>query len=500
MEQRPLLQNSGRTKSSIHYNKLKQKTMLVRVLLVLGVLSLFSCGIWLLNMNNVTLEENEWIKDMKELKTTSEACQQHIIHIPQEEYVERQRKLASTLISEGAQAYIIEPSATMTYYTNMTWSRTERPFLIVFTLNHQEAPNHPLDMTIITPLFEQTRAQVELKRANLSPHINIQMVPWIEHGNVYDTLKTVLNEKLNRSISISSQKAEEEKEKEKDNDYTFFIEPTTRLFISEGIQQSFSHELIHIKGASLAIQQLRMVKSTNEINIMRCANQLTELAIRKVKHHIKVGMTENQIANLMTDALENYVGLTNTWVVALIDANAALPHGNPASIHQVHDLSLVLIDTGGELYGYQSDTTRTFFISDNNNNEENEDQKQMNTTIVNAWYTVHQAQATVLATIQKGQSCAQVDLTARHVIEKDGLGEFFTHRLGHGIGLEMHEEPYMNQGNTNCFLQPGFTFSVEPGVYVTNEFGIRLEDIVVVNQEGHLEVLTNGLAQNPWTL
>ncbi|KAI9300099.1 peptidase M24, structural domain-containing protein [Cunninghamella echinulata] len=473
-ESSPLLHKNERNKT-IHWNKLKQKTMLFRVLLVFGLLAAFTCGVWILNKEQETYEETDWLSDMNDLKRQSDKCKQHITRIPQQEYIERQQKLATTLRSEGVQAYIMEPSATMTYYTNMTWSRTERPFLILFTLNEKSSTND-LDMTIITPLFEQTRAQVELKRANLSPQIPIKMVPWVEHGNVFETIRSVLDQHQATSLSI---------------------EPTTRLFIEKGIQQALTDKKYEINMASLAIQRLRMAKSTNEINIMRCANQLTELAIRKVKRHIKIGMTEQQISSLMTDALENYVGLVETWVVSLIDENAALPHGNPEIIHQVHDLSVVLIDTGGELYGYQSDTTRTFFISKDNDDN---NKKKMNSTIEKAWYTVHQAQVDVLTTIQEGDSCAHVDLTARHVIEKDGLGDAFTHRLGHGIGMEMHEDPYMNQGNTECILQPGFTFSVEPGVYLPNEFGIRLEDIVFVNQQGRLELLTNGLAQNPWTL
>jgi Xaa-Pro aminopeptidase len=123
-----------------------------------------------------------------------------------------------------------------------------------------------------------------------------------------------------------------------------------------------------------------------------------------------------------------------------------------------------------------------------------------NQTIEDAWYLVRRAQENVLNRVGSGTSCAQVDLTARQIIDKAGYGDYFGHRLGHGIGLQMHEKPYMNQGNVDQYLVPGMTFSVEPGIYVTNEFGIRLEDIVVVSEDGKLELLTKGLAQNPWTL
>jgi Xaa-Pro aminopeptidase len=123
-----------------------------------------------------------------------------------------------------------------------------------------------------------------------------------------------------------------------------------------------------------------------------------------------------------------------------------------------------------------------------------------NQTIEDAWYLVRRAQENVLNRIGNGMTCAQVDLTARHVIEEGNFGKYFTHRLGHGLGLQMHENPYMNQGNTEQYLAPGMVFSVEPGIYITNEFGIRLEDPVFVREDGKLELLTNGLAQNPWSL
>jgi Xaa-Pro aminopeptidase len=184
-----------------------------------------------------------------------------------------------------------------------------------------------------------------------------------------------------------------------------------------------------------AIVKLRMVKSTSEIDIMRCANTVTELAIRTVRPHIKVGMTEFDIQNVMTNALE-VAGLTKTWVLALIDENAALPHGS-SSNKKVTKHSTVLIDTGGEFLGYQSDVTRTFFTGKRGHNQ----------TIEDAWYLIRRAQENVLNRVESNMTCAEVDYTARHIIEEGGYGKYFTHRLGHSSGLEMHENPYMNKGN-----------------------------------------------------
>ncbi|KAI8384301.1 peptidase M24, structural domain-containing protein [Radiomyces spectabilis] len=398
----------------------------------------------------------------KDFASLKDYCN-HVQPIQPLEYVSRQKKLAETLKREGARAFIMEPGATMSYYTNIDWSLSERPFLVILRID-DDLPTG-LNMTIVTPAFEATRARENLDQAKLPPQIEPSIVEWREEDSPYDAVGTVLNETIHK----------------------VFMETDVRLFIFDGVSKVLGNDAVEV--SSKAIRTLRMVKSKAELDILRCVNHATELAIRKVRHHVRVGMTENDIADLMESALHT-AGLTNTWVLALIDENAAFPHGEPGKTKRVTKDSTVLIDTGGELLGYQSDTTRTFFLGP----------EGFNKTIEDAWYTVRRAQEKVLNQAAAGMPCAEVDLTARHVIDEAGYGQYFTHRLGHGIGMEMHEEPYMNQGNTDQILEPGFTFSVEPGIYVAREFGIRLEDIVVVNQEGKLELLTSGLAQNPWSL
>lgn len=349
----------------------------------------------------------------------------------------------------------------MVYYTNIEWGLTERAFMIVLQLNETEPTG--IHTTIITPAFEATRAKENLKLAHLPDSIQPSLVEWLEYESPFASLPQLLP---------SSQRV--------------IVEQNARLFIYQGVTESLKAK---VDMAPRSIRMLRMIKSSAELDIMRCANTVTELAIRTVRPHIKIGMTEFDIQKVMTKALTE-AGLTNTWVLALVDQNAALPHGSSSEQRVTKD-STVLIDTGGEFLRYQSDVTRTFFMGQRGTN---------NQTIEDAWYLVRRAQENVLNRTGAGMNCAQVDLTARHVIEKGNLGDYFTHRLGHGLGLEMHEEPYMNQGNKDQYLAPGMTFSVEPGIYVTHEYGIRLEDPVVVRQDGKLELLTIGLAQNPWTL
>ena len=128
-----------------------------------------------------------------------------------------------------------------------------------------------------------------------------------------------------------------------------------------------------------------------------------------------------------------------------------------------------------------------------------ENPKQFNGTITEAWYTVKEAQSAVVKKATVDLPCAEVDTIARQIIEKANYGSYFKHRLGHGIGLEGHEQPYLVQSNTAQSLKPGMTFSVEPGIYIPHQFGIRLEDIAVMTKNG-IELLSGGLANSPWDL
>ncbi|KAI9253621.1 RIO1 family-domain-containing protein [Sporodiniella umbellata] len=322
----------------------------------------------------------------------------------------------------------MEGGATMRYYTNIDWELTERPFLVLLSRNSSLPTG--IHMTLVAPMFELTKAKERLGQANLPETIHTNLVSWNEHESPFIPVQSLMP---NGSL---------------------LVESNVRLFIYEGLAQ----HLQLVQMAPVSIRQLRMIKSPAELALLRCANALTEQAIGAMRPYVKIGMTEQDLQSLQTRALVA-AGLSNTWVLALVDEHAALPHGD-SSEKKVKKDSVVLIDTGGELRGYQSDMTRTFFMAD----------RGFNQTIQDAWYLVQKAQKAVLAETKAGYTAAQVDLTARSVINKASYGRYFTHRLGHGIGMEMHEEPYMNKGNTELILKPGMTFSVEPGVYITNEF------------------------------
>jgi Xaa-Pro dipeptidase len=189
-------------------------------------------------------------------------------------------------------------------------------------------------------------------------------------------------------------------------------------------------------------------------------------------------MREAEFAELVR-AAQRAAGLEGVWVLALFGPNAAYPHGTPEGRGLVEG-DLLLVDTGGFLHGYASDITRTWAFPDATAID---DERRR------AWQAVHDAQSAALEQIRPGVRCAEVDAAARRVIAAAGFDPdygVFTHRLGHGIGMEVHEAPYLVRGAEHR-LEPGNTMSNEPGIYLPGGFGIRLEDIVAVG-EGEAEV------------
>jgi Xaa-Pro dipeptidase len=166
-------------------------------------------------------------------------------------------------------------------------------------------------------------------------------------------------------------------------------------------------------------------------------------------------------------------GMVEPWALALVGASASLPHGSRQD-RAVAPGDVVLVDTGASLHGYRSDITRTWVVG------------EPDAAVRRAWQTVAAAQQAAFAASRPGVRTGAVDAAARAVMAEAGYGaddRYFTHRLGHGIGLEVHEPPYLVGGGTTE-LVPGMTMSNEPGIYVPGSFGVRLEDIVLVTRDG----------------
>ncbi|HEX2369188.1 MAG TPA: Xaa-Pro peptidase family protein [Acidimicrobiia bacterium] len=217
-------------------------------------------------------------------------------------------------------------------------------------------------------------------------------------------------------------------------------------------------------------RQLRMRKDANEISLLRAAAAATDRVVERLAKTRFSGQTERQLAATVAEwALEEGHDTTGFAIVAS-GPNAASPHHSPSD-RPIERGDTVVVDFGGRIGGYCSDTTRTFVVGD------------PSTAVEAAYRVLDEAQRTGVETVRPGVQAGEVDAVTREVIDEAGLGDLFIHRTGHGIGLEVHEHPYIVAGNDTA-LEPGMAFSVEPGIYAPESWGMRIEDIVAVTSDG----------------
>jgi len=224
-------------------------------------------------------------------------------------------------------------------------------------------------------------------------------------------------------------------------------------------------------GASALIRQVRMIKDQNEMSLLEKAGRLTDKVMGEVLMVIQPGISEKELAFFVESKLKEY-GADELSFKPIIASgpNTSSPHHN-TSERKLMLGDLVVLDFGGLFQGYCSDMTRTFSLG-----KASEDVKK----IYNA---VREANEAGFHAVQDGVSCEKVDEAARNVISRAGYAEYFVHRTGHGIGLDIHEDPFIVFGNQET-LKTGMTFSIEPGIYLPGQYGVRIEDIVGLTEKG----------------
>ncbi|KZS99142.1 Creatinase/aminopeptidase [Sistotremastrum niveocremeum HHB9708] len=379
------------------------------------------------------------------------------------EYHARQQKLAELLHSQDA-IYVAEPGATASYYGNISqsvWYLSERPLLLIIAPIESNGTVNA-EVSILTPKFEATRA----KLLSIPSDDRITYFEWPEDSNPYEVAV--------KSVSKGR------------NYQRLFADDNMRTFVLDGLRDAAQGW--QVQSAPSAVKSLRERKSKTELSILKCANEATLLALRAVQAQMKIGMRESEVKHLVDEAL-TAVGLRDHDGIVLFGENAALPHGS-GNDRVLGKQDFALLDIGGTLHGYHSDLTRTFVLPES----------EIPATHLQAWFYVQDAQRAALAAATEGSITGSVDRAARAVIERHGYGDYFTHRLGHGIGLETHESPYLRGGSKDP-IEAGNTFSDEPGIYVEGKFGVRLEDCFVVGEDGKAVLLTEdvgGFAESPW--
>ncbi|WP_338472096.1 Xaa-Pro peptidase family protein [Niallia sp. XMNu-256] len=224
------------------------------------------------------------------------------------------------------------------------------------------------------------------------------------------------------------------------------------------------------------LQKLRMIKDKKEVSIIREACKLADYAVKVGCAEIKEGKTELEIVAAIEYELKKK-GITDMSFATMVltGANGASPHGTPG-MTKIQKGDLVLFDLGVIVDGYCSDITRTVAYGDINDK-----QKEI-------YDTVLKAQLAAIEASKPGVTCASLDLTARNIIRNAGFGDYFPHRLGHGLGIGVHEYPSLTETNP-LVLEPGMVYTIEPGIYVPGVAGVRIEDDILVTEDG-VEILT----------
>jgi Xaa-Pro dipeptidase len=366
------------------------------------------------------------------------------VPITREERLERQER-ARQLMSENAlDAIVLMEGTSLRYFTGIRWWGGERMFALVLPAKGAAF--------YVCPAFEEGRAREQIANAPEGGQPDVRT--WQEDESPYQRVAQGLKERGMSSGKLG-------------------IEETVRFFFADGIAKAAPQATL--TSATPVTAGCRRIKSANEIALMRMACQITLAAYEAVYHALREGMTQHQVQELIAAAY-GQLGFPGDASVQ-VGEFSALPHGS-STPQVIREGSVIMIDDGCTVEGYQSDITRTFLLG--------KASAEVGDKMKKVFEIVHRAQAAALAAARPGAECGSVDAAARKVITDAGYGpdyKYFTHRLGHGMGMDGHEWPYLVRGNTTK-LQPNMTFSDEPGIYIRGEFGVRLEDDMHITDSG----------------
>jgi Xaa-Pro dipeptidase len=336
-------------------------------------------------------------------------------------------------------ALFLAGGTSMNYFTGMHWGNSERLFATVVPVAGKSF--------CICPSFEEGRAREQL---NIGPLESADVLTWHEDESPYRLLTVGLQ---NAKIATG----------------TLGVEERTPFVFADSLAQASPG--VKLVSATPVTAGCRMIKSEHELELMKIANTATLAVYEAVFRALNPGATAQQAASLI-NAAYGQVGFRGEASFE-VGAYSALPHGSVAP-QVISEGTPVIMDDGCTVEGYQSDITRTFVLG------------KATDRMKRVFDIVHRAQRAALDAARPGVACQEVDAAARKVIVDAGFGpayKFFSHRVGHGIGMDGHEWPYLVRGNTRP-LAPGMTFSDEPGIYIPGEFGVRLEDDMYVTPGG----------------
>jgi Xaa-Pro dipeptidase len=345
--------------------------------------------------------------------------------------------LSTSIRTANLDALALNPGSSLVYLTGLHFHLMERPTVAFFTADAAPA--------LVLP-------ELEMQKVKDLPF----KVTTFPYGEDPDTWDQVFQE-AGRSLKLEGKR--------------IGIEPL-HMRILEFQKVKVIAGTVECPDATQVVGRLRVCKEADELSAMRGAVKVAQAALEATIPSIKVGVTEKEIAAELVVNLLRLGSQSDMPFDPIVSSgpNSANPHSVPSD-RKLRSGDLLVVDWGAAVDGYISDLTRTFAVG-----KVDEEYRKIHQVVL-------EANAAGRAAVQPGVACGQVDRAARTVIEKAGYGQYFTHRTGHGIGMEPHEDPYIRSGNMQL-LEPGMTFTIEPGIYLPGRNGVRIEDNMVITKNG----------------
>jgi Xaa-Pro dipeptidase len=360
--------------------------------------------------------------------------------ITREERLNRQEQGRRLMKAVHLDAIVLADGTSLDYFSGIRWWGSERMFAMVLPL--QGAAFY------VCPAFEEDRAREQIAKFGDSKQADVRV--WQENESPYQRIAEGLRD---RAISTG----------------TIGLEESIRFVFADEMAKAAPQA--KLTTATPVTAGCRMIKSDHEIALLRLASKITLRAYEAVYKCLNPGMTQDQVGDLIAIAYSR-LGFSGEADVQSGEYTS-FPHGS-SQPQVIGEGTIIMIDDGCKVEGYNSDITRTFVLG------------KASDRMKTVFDIVHRAQKAALNAARPGLPCQEVDAAARQVIAEAGYGpdyKYFSHRLGHGLGMDGHEWPYLVRGNT-LPMRANMTFSDEPGIYIRGQFGIRLEDDMHITENG----------------
>lgn len=351
---------------------------------------------------------------------------------PASVYAARLDRAASLAAEAGLDAIVVGPGPDLHYLVGVEGDTIER--LTALVLGPGVVP------TIVVPRMELAKV-----RSTAVGALGLAVSDWVDGENPYD----LVSEAVGR---------------------------VSRLGVSDALPALHVIPLadrigVRVELATPVLRESRMIKDADEVAELRRAGSAIDAVHGRVPEWLRAGRTEREVAADIAEAIVAEGHRSVEFVIVGSGPNGADPH-HEVSDRVIGDGDIVVVDIGGAVpSGYNSDSTRTYVVG------------SADSEAADRIAVLVRAQQAAVDAVRPGATAEQVDAAARSVLAEAGMGEAFLHRTGHGIGVSVHEEPYIAPGN-DLVLREGMAFSIEPGIYFAGEWGARIEDIVVVTAEG----------------